>query len=352
MLAILKSTARRALKQAVIRSILEAIALLGLDRRPGAAAGRGVVFTLHHVRPPRGDAFAPNRHLEVTPEFLDEAIRVATARGLVPVTLDDLPRLLADPTDTRRFCAFTLDDGYRDNLAHAAPVFRRHGVPFTVFVTIGFSERTRTMWWETAERLVRRVSSLAFDFGAGVETIDCRSHGAKQIAFERLVHFVASIDEDTAVARIDEAARAAGLDPAAMVAEEVMDVDDLRRLVADPLARLGAHTLTHPALSRLDEARVRAEMTRSAEVIAEWVGRRPTTFANPYGGRDSCGAREARIARELGFDVAVTTGPGVLGAADRDTLTALPRVSLNGLYQKGRLVSALISGLPFRLVRG
>ena len=352
MLAILKSTARHALKHAVIRSILEAIALFGLDRRPGAAAGRGVIFTLHHVRPAGGAAFAPNRHLEITPEFLDEAIGVAKARGLVPVALEELPRLLADPSDTRRFCAFTLDDGYRDNLVHAAPVFRRHGVPFTVFVTIGFTTRTRTMWWETAARLVARVDRLAFDFGAGVETLECRSLGAKQVAFERLAHFVASIEEDAAVTRIDEAARAAGLDPVAMVAEEVMDVADLQRLFTEPLARLGAHTLTHPALSRLDEGRAREEMARSAEIIAEWIGQRPTTFAYPYGSRDTCGAREARIARELGFDVAVTTGPGVLGSADHETMTALPRVSLNGLYQKGRLVSALISGLPFGLVRG
>ena len=50
--------------------------------------------------------------------------------------------------------AVTLDDGYRDNAEHALPVFRRHGVPFTIFVCPGFCDRTSELWWEALERII------------------------------------------------------------------------------------------------------------------------------------------------------------------------------------------------------
>src|ERR1700722_18876132 len=113
--ATLRSAAKRSVKHLMIRAGLETAALLDAGRFAPSAAGRGVIFTLHHVRPARTYDFEPNGHLSVTPEFLDQAITAARECGLHPVPLEDLPSFLADPSDTRRFMCFTLDDGYRDN---------------------------------------------------------------------------------------------------------------------------------------------------------------------------------------------------------------------------------------------
>ena len=78
------------------------------------------------------------------------------------------------------------------------------------------------------------------------------------------------------------------------------------------------------------------------------TGRRPATFAYPYGYRGTVSPREHRTARDLGFTIAVTTQPGTL--ANGIETAALPRISLNGLFQKAGYVSALASGTPFRLM--
>jgi peptidoglycan/xylan/chitin deacetylase (PgdA/CDA1 family) len=347
MSASLRSMTKRSAKALMIRAGLEAVALSRVGRLMPSAAGRGVIFTLHHVRPARGYDFEPNGHLSVTPQFLDAAIVAGRQCGLHPVHLEELPELLADSSDRRKFMCFTLDDGCRDNAQFAAPVFRKHGVPYTMFITPGFVERSRTMWWETAEALTRAAASFNFDFGHGMETVPCSSRQEKFVAFERLAKFVESVDEDNAVAKIDQAAISAGVDPLGIVDHEIMTAAELRDLVKDPLARLGAHTVTHPNLSRVSDDRLRHELEQSAARVAAYSGRAPKSVCYPYGGRHAVGPRETKVAIETGFALGVTTQPGVLNSERPERLAELPRVSLNGQYQKSRYVRALVSGLPF-----
>jgi peptidoglycan/xylan/chitin deacetylase (PgdA/CDA1 family) len=347
MSASLRSMTKRSGKALMIRAGLEAVAWSGAGRWGPSAAGRGVIFTLHHVRPARGYDFEPNGHLSVTPQFLDAAIVAGRQCGLHPVHLEELPELFADSSDRRKFMCFTLDDGCRDNAQFAAPVFRKHGVPYTMFITPGFVERNRTMWWETAEALTRAAASFNFDFGHGTETVPCSSHGEKFVAFERLAKFVESVDEDDAVAKIDQAAISAGVDPLGIVDHEIMTAAELGDLVKDPLARLGAHTITHPNLSRVSADRLRYEIEQSGARVATYGGRAPKSFCYPYGGRHAVGPRETKVALETGFALGVTTQPGVLNSERPEQLAELPRVSLNGQYQKSRYVRALVSGLPF-----
>src|SRR5690606_15901769 len=249
--------------------------------------GRGVIFTLHHVRPEQHKAFDPNRILSITPAFLEQAIQASLECGLTPVAAEDLPALLADPAETRSFVSFTLDDGYRNNAEFAAPVFAKYDVPYTIFITSGFVERTRSLWWETAEALIRQAERLEFDFGRGSETVDLQANDRKLAAFERLSAFIATKDEDEAVARLDTLARTHGIEPLGITAELTMDAGELRRLARDPLARFGAHTLTHPNMRRLSDERLQAEIIQSAQALERYVGTSARIFAYPYGIRDA-----------------------------------------------------------------
>jgi peptidoglycan/xylan/chitin deacetylase (PgdA/CDA1 family) len=344
----LKFAARRSLKRLMVHAGLEAINLSGARALLPSAAGRGVIFALHHVRPLRGHDFEPNRHLSITPEFLEQAIIAARQCGLEPVHLEDLPKALAD-SPNKKFVCFTLDDGYRDNKDYAGPIFRKHGIPYTVFVVPGFVERTRTMWWETAEELIRATASFKFDFGSGVETVGARPRLEKLVAFKRIVNFFQEADEDKAVARLDVAASEFGIDPLSIVDREAMTVSELHDLLADPLARLGVHTMTHPNLARVGAGRLKQELQQSAVRIAEYTGSAPKTLAYPYGGRSAVTARETRAATEIGFSLALTTSHGVLRSTSMEAPTGLPRISLNGNYQKARFVRALASGVAFDL---
>ncbi|NKB79258.1 polysaccharide deacetylase family protein [Ochrobactrum daejeonense] len=337
-------------KYPLIRAGLEAIAFSGAAKLFPAAGGRGIVFTMHHVKPEEaGDRHDPNAILSITPQTLEMAIETALEAGLVPVHLHDLPKLLGEPDGTERFVAFTLDDGYRDNAEFAAPVFARYNVPFTIFITTGFVERERSMWWRTAAALV--TGATASDrLRRRMTDVSLKSPGQKQAAFRQLAQFAQRLDEDEAVARIDMAAQAAGIDPLGLVGESVMDGAELRSLAENPLVHLGAHTITHVNLRRVDEVRLAKEITGSADAVERYAGYRPRSFAYPYGWTSAFGAREMKAVADAGFAVGVTTRPGILQPLGSMPVMAIPRVSLNGYFQKKRYIGALVSGLPFRLV--
>ncbi|WP_018239018.1 polysaccharide deacetylase family protein [Ensifer sp. BR816] len=335
---------RHHLRRAAIAGGLEAAHVLARTGLLGEARGRGAVFTLHHVRPRRYRTFDPNAHLEITPAFLDRTILTLKRAGYRFVALEALPECLGS-ADDRPFACFTLDDGYRNNLEWALPVFERHGVPFTVFVTAGYVDRSHTLWWETLADLLSASREFRFDFGDGAVLVPSGTSLQKQAAFGRIAAHIRGTDEASAVAALNDAAFEHGIDPLTITELLTLDEGGLRALISSPLASLGAHTISHRAVARLDDDEARREIASSAARVEAITGRHPLTFAYPYGHRPTVSSRDHRLAAELGFAVAVTTEPGTLCRGVN--LHAVPRISLNGHFQSERHVSALASGIPF-----
>ena len=84
-------------------------------------------------------------------------------------------------------------------------------------------------------------------------------------------------------------------------------VRDVRALIAAGW-EIGAHSLTHPDLTRLDDAALRHEVAGSRAAIQRLFGVRVRTFCYPSGRHD---ARVVEAVRAAGFEAATTTQPGI-----------------------------------------
>ena len=341
------------IRHRLLKAALSTMHATGLDRLFQAlSSARGAILTLHHVRDERRSGFAPNAHLSVRADFLDDLLDSLRRRSVDIVAMDEVPdRLRARAT--RPFAAITFDDGYRDNLYEALPVLRAHRAPFTVYVTTGFVTGVAHTWWEALETLVRERERLIVQApdGGAIE-VDCSTPRAKWEAYEALIEFYKTqVPEPDVERHVRELCWLYEIDEDAVLRAQIMDQRELNLLVDEPLCTFGAHTATHRSLARLPAAEAERELVEGRDELERLTGERARHLAYPYGFPAAAGPREFALARDLGFETAVTTRRGVLYGAHARHLTALPRISLNGHYQRLRYADALMSGLPTKLAR-
>jgi peptidoglycan/xylan/chitin deacetylase (PgdA/CDA1 family) len=164
--------------------------------------------------------------------------------------------------------AITFDDGHRGN-ARLEPVLRRLGVPITIFLCSGIVGTNRGFWF---------------------------LHVAASAEFKVLP------DEE----RVDRL-RAAGFDEEVSLPEpDALAAEDVQRL--KPLVDFQAHTISHPILPRCAPEKARREIEGCKQELEQRFGLDVYALAYPNGDYSE---REVELAREGGYEAAVSMEPGL-----------------------------------------
>ncbi|MBY0611731.1 MAG: polysaccharide deacetylase family protein [Beijerinckiaceae bacterium] len=314
-----------------------------------SARGLGAILMINHVRPWEERPFAPNRCFEITPEFLDRCLSVSKLRGYDLIALDDVPERLRDTASTRPFLAITVDGGYRDLVEFALPIFKRHKAPFTSFATPGFMQRTSMLWWVDLEMAIEKLGAITISGHDFRFEAVCNTPQEKQKAFTKLVRLLRKGPEAQLQRVVSELAQQAGVDTFANVNQLCMTSEEVKTLASEPLASIGAQTMTYPILAKHDYTFARREIGKSRQVLEDMLHRDVRHFSYPFGDRASASMRDFYLAASVGLESAVTKRPGVLFAEHAEYIYALPRLQLNGHFQNEGYFDVLLSGVPFAL---
>ena len=338
--------------QIFLKTVLFALYYTGLARAfAPIASGRGVIFMLHRVGPVADQGFSPNSILKITPLFLDAVIRLVKRMGYEIVAIDEVPARLNDAR-APKFACFTLDDGYRDNIEHAYPVFKRHNVPFTIYLPTHFADGSGDLWWLVLQESILKANQVTVAIDGGLETLATGTQKQKTQVFDRLYWRLRAMPEKQARRIVRSLAVQVGYDARPLCSDLVMTWDQARNLARDPLVTFGGHTCRHLALAKLPVDEARTEITESVTRLGRELDRPVRHFAYPYGDAGSAGPREFELAHQAGLATSVTTQKGVVRRGHVHALTGLPRVSLNGNFQDIRFVSVFLTGVPFVLWDG
>ena len=296
------------LRATVIRGVSGALYHSGLV----GPIARGVAFTrtkpgvpiltFHRVND-EGDPFMPS-----LPTAVFAARMAHIARHYRVLTVEELAARLQEGRVPRNTLAITFDDGYRDNLTHAAPILKRLGLPATVFLVTGHIDTPQALWFDRLAlafktATVRRVA-LRDGHLVSLGTVGERLAGL-DVALDHLKH-VSDDERSASVERLVGALRP-NLERPKRLMLSWDEVDALRGLGFS----IGAHTVTHPILSRLSPDRAWDEIHGSKAAIEKAFGDPVRAFAYPNGGPDDYNTTVTRLVQDAGFTCALTTRRGL-----------------------------------------
>lgn len=282
---------------------------------PGKSTPRLSILIYHRVLPHQdplfpGETDAPTFDLQLN--FLK------TYFNILP--LSNAVKRVCDGSLPPRAACITFDDGYADNAEIALPLLMKHGLPATFFVATGFLNGGR-MWNDTVIELVRRTPDSVLDLTAlGYGSFEIATMQQRTQAISALLGQLKYLPFEARQEQIERLCTHLQLP----LPSDLMMTSGQVRNLHNAGMDIGAHTVNHPILARVDAAIARREIEKGKETLENIIGAPVRLFAYPNGkpGQDYL-SEHVTMVKSLGFDAAVSTAWGA--SRGKDDLYQLPR---------------------------
>lgn len=211
----------------------------------------GEIICLHRVTDNRS-IFTSNRALEITPGFLENIILSYKKKRYSFANIDSLFSTSLHSSSKR--VNFSFDDGFEDVYSNAFPIFKKYGVPFTIFLTADFPEGSANIWWYRLE-------------------------GGRNIQeFERDINAIHAGEEDPAVLFDRSFATSGNFSnhPPTLSWWQISEMID------SGLCTIGCHGMSHANLCKIGREQLKKEVIESRQKIESRLDIHIKHFSYPY----------------------------------------------------------------------
>lgn len=250
----------------------------------------GYIFMLHRVAQINKNGLKPNEYMKVDPVSLDFLISKLKAKHKFDfIRMEDVPNRIKTGTNTP-FVVFTMDDGYRDNYTQALPIFKKHNVPFTIFVTTNFPDNKAILWWYALEDLLLQNTVITLSNG---KTYCAKERKDKELSFIKIRSEILELDQEKLLDGLNDLFKGYNIDWLSYTRAHSMNWEDICILKNEPLVTIGAHTKNHYNLKKLSNTEsVVQEIKDGSSRMLEMTGVKSDIFAYPFGSENEAGQRE------------------------------------------------------------
>jgi peptidoglycan/xylan/chitin deacetylase (PgdA/CDA1 family) len=230
-----------------------------------------------------------------------------------PISMDDFRTWVHGGRALPRKAALvTFDDGYANNLVHAAPLLKQMGIPAIFFLSTGYIGGDRLLWptevfcrsycWPERRMPMPRGEEIAVPQGhsARIAFAAAQERMCKQLPAAACMKYLARLRAESPLV----------LDEAASELFGFLDWDGVRELRKCGFD-VGSHTVEHFIVSRVDEAQLAYELCASKAMIKNETGFDCPCFAYPDGNTDDITPAAVRAAADAGYEIAFSVMDGI-----------------------------------------
>jgi len=221
----------------------------------------------------------------------------------IPQLLDEIEAGALQPNTI----CITFDDGYADNFMYAFPILKKYGVAATIFLTTGVIGNNRLLWHDQVLYVMQHTAAQHLEWPmAGGATWPLDSVQARVTFASACLESLKQKKPSERNQEIKKLAELCEVNLNAVVANEMLSWEQVKAMHHHGIA-FGAHTVTHPILSLLDEDEMNWEILQSKQTIEERLKTKIEIFAYPNGQPRDFDERVKQVLKNCGMRCGLTT---------------------------------------------
>lgn len=238
------------------------------------------------------------------------------------ISLQEMVEGLYSGANLTNTITLTFDDGYENNFSVAAPILYDFKIPATFFLATGLIDKEQFIWPDLIEVALNQTKKKELEF----EGLECKlpinSLDRKRKALFTLKRFLKSKQMERLPEMLKTLTHSLDVDLGEPQGDyRFMTWAQARSLSASGFD-LGAHTVTHPILSKITLEIAMKEIIESQQTVINETGKCSNTFCYPNGKSEDYNI-DVRNFIKKHFRAALSTNRGTARFSEIDELRRL-----------------------------
>lgn len=290
------------------------------------------IFMLHRLEVPEEGISG------LKPALLEKCLAYLCENDYRFISLENaVQRALAGTLGREKWVAFSLDDGFAEQVTLAGNVFTKFDCPSTCFLLTGFIDGTLWQWEHQINYLLNQTAEKSVTVRLGGR--DCTFNLQTPKAHRPIIAAIRQLAPSNPYEIVNSMAASLQIPIPAVppMNERPATWDEIRAMETKGM-QFGPHTVTHRIVSGLSDEDQAKEITNSFTRIREECANPSNIFCYPSGQHGQFDERMFNKLRSAGVTAAFSAIPGYLTGpellADADYRFAIPRLSMPESFEE------------------